>query len=79
MSERFKIQSENRENRDKFDIPNIHMNDLSLPGFSTRSSINKRQTNPKGSSIMDNPETYATLGYKKHDRQTENKQHNTEN
>ena len=45
----------------------MHMNDLSLPVLSTGSTLNKRQTNPKGSSIMDNLEKYATLGYKIND------------
>ena len=43
------------------------MNDRSLPVLSTGSSLNKRQTNPKGSSIMDNLETNTTLGYKIND------------
>ena len=79
MSERFKIYSVNRGNRDKFDTPNIHMNDLSLPGLSTRSSIHKRPTNPKGSSKMDNLETYATMGYKINDDDKQKKKHNPEN
>ena len=79
MSERFKIHSVNRGNRDTFDTPNIHMNDLSLPVLSTGSTLNKRQTNPKGSSIMDNLETYATLGYKINDDDKQKKKHNPEN
>ena len=52
------------------------MNDLSLPVLSTGSTLNKRQTNPKGSSIMDNLETYATLGYKINDDDKQKKKHN---
>ena len=55
------------------------MNDLSLPVLSTGSTLNKRQTNPKGSSIMDNLETYATLGYKINDDDKQKKKHNPEN